>query len=465
MRLESWTVAAAIALVLAVPSHGATPTYTIEQAVALADAQNPDVVIARKKIEAARGDLITARSGFLPFVVTTGMIDKRQQQRETRLREEDYNASLRVLQNLYTGGAVSSQLAIARLNLEKQECEFQEVANRVAMEVRIAFNDVLLNRAKISVHEDSVRVLEEEVKSQQERLSAGIVGTLNVSRAQVAVANERPELVDAQTQLKNSYLRLGELCGIDFPPGAKKQPFEISGELRLHSRHCDLNECLARADINRPEIRAREREVEIQDRQYTLDQSELRPKVQFFSGYEVYNERDPAVGPEFNHGYVVGVNANWHVFDGFATKGRLQATRARREAALQALEAARRSVASEVRSAFFDLDQADRILETETQNVQTADESLEIARTNLGAGLGTQLDILQAAADVTRTRTTRLGAIYLHNVALARLARACTSQSEALDFQSKSKSVGRKNKEPRAADSAPAPKNASAGWR
>src|SRR5213075_3157224 len=121
------------------------------------------------------------------------------------------------------------------------------------------------------------------------------------------------------------------------------------------------------------------------------------------------------------------------------TKGRMQATRARREAAVQALAAARRSVASEVRSAFLDLQQADRVLESETKNVQTADESLEIAKGNVGAGLGTQLDVLQAASDVTRTRTTRLNGMYLHNVALAKLARACASSPEALGFWPKKK--------------------------
>jgi outer membrane protein TolC len=69
--------------------------------------------------------------------------------------------------------------------------------------------------------------------------------------------------------------------------------------------------------------------------------------------------------------------------------------------------------------------------------VQNADESLEIAKGNLSAGLGTQLDILQAASDVTRTRTTRLGAIYLHNIALARLARACAREPNARGFAAK----------------------------
>src|SRR5213594_4163163 len=420
---------------------GAPPAYTIEQAVVLAQAQNPEIAIARKKMQAARGGFIEARSGFLPSVASTGFYDKRQQQSQTRLRDEDYNAILRLEQNLYTGGAVTSQVAIARLNIEKQGYEFQEVADRVTMDVRIAFNELLLNRAKIRVREDSVRVLDEELKNQQEQLSAGIVSKLNVQRAEVALANERPELFNAQTELKNSYLRLAELFGTDLPPGRQAPPFEISGELQYRPNHADLNDCLARADTNRPVIKARQKDIEIEDRQYVLDRSAMRPHVRAFSGYEVYSERDPDVGQEFNYGGVVGINATWNIFDGFATKGRMQATRARREAAVQALAAARRSVASEVRSAFLDLQQADRVLESETKNVHTADEALEMAKGNFAAGLGTQLDVLQAATDVTRTRTTRLSAIYLHNVALARLTHACASSAEALNFGSDFKDV------------------------
>ena len=415
------------------------PTYTVEQGVALAAEQNPEIIIARKKVEAARGGLIGARSGYLPSLLSTGFADKReaqtQNQTRTQLRNEDYNASLRALENVYTGGAVSSQVAIAKLNIEKQSYELEETINRVALDVRTAFYDILLNRAKVRVHEDSVRALEEELKTQQERLHAGIVGTLNVRRAEVTLANERPELINAKTQLKNSYLRLGELLGID-ARSETDSPFEVAGQLQYEDRRPDLNECLARADAARAEIKARQKDIEIEDRQYIVDRSELRPQVQVFSGYEVYSERDPAVGPEFNHGYIVGVTGTWHLFDGFAAKGRMQATRARREAAMQALEAARRSIASEVRGAFLDLEQADKVLESETKNVQTADESLEIAKRNLAAGLGTQLDVLQAAADVTRTRTTRLSAIHLHNVALAKLARASGSRPEALDFAS-----------------------------
>lgn len=437
----SGLLAMVAALVVWGPAWAQPPIYEIEQGVALADRQNPEIAIARKKLEAARGGLIEARAGYLPSVISSGFADKRQTQNDTRLRDEDYNASIRALQNLYTGGAVTNQLAIAQLNLQIQELELQALTNRVAMDTRMAFHELLLNRAKVRVREQSVGVLQEETKSQQERFRAGIVGNLNVRRAEVALANEQPELINSETQVKNSYLRLSELLGIDTRADTHTIAlFEIAGDLQYQPRRPDLNECLARADTSRPEIKAQQLRVEIEDRQSDLDRAALRPQVEAFSGYEMYSERDPLVGPEFNHGYVVGLNARWNIFDGFATKGRLQATRARHDAAVQALQALRNSVASEVRSAFLDLQQSDRIMESETRNVQTADESLEIAKANVGAGLATQLDMLQAASDVTRTRTTRLGAIYQHNVAVAKLARACGVSPNELDFHAKSMS-------------------------
>jgi outer membrane protein TolC len=113
----------------------------------------------------------------------------------------------------------------------------------------------------------------------------------------------------------------------------------------------------------------------------------------------------------------------------------MEATRARREAAVLALKSMKIGIESEVRSAFLDLQQADSVLAAQAKNVQTADEALRFARSNLAAGLGTQLDILQAATDLTRTRTTRLSAIYLHNAALARLDRAAGGEAITLGVE------------------------------
>ncbi len=85
------------------------PVYGIEQAVVLAQEHNPEILIARKKVVAAHGNFIEARSGYLPWLSSSGLVDKRQTTSETNLRQEDYNAILKLEQNLYTGGAVSTR--------------------------------------------------------------------------------------------------------------------------------------------------------------------------------------------------------------------------------------------------------------------------------------------------------------------------------------------------------------------
>lgn len=281
MRRSAWIV---IFLLACAQAGLAGPNYTVEDAVAVARKQNAEIAIAAKQVEAARGGVTEARSGALPSVLSTGLFRHRERQEATRLRSNDYDASLRVVQNLYTGGATSSQKAIARLIEEKRTLEYQALVNRVSMDVRVAFYDVLLNRAKIRVREQAVGVLQEELQTQRERLSAGLVGALNVSRAEVALANEQPELIDAQTRLENSYLRLSQLIGVD--PRSSVQPlrFEATGQLQYHSPRPDLNECLAYADVTRPEIRAREIDVEIENQQLLLDRSETRPRWERLPG-------------------------------------------------------------------------------------------------------------------------------------------------------------------------------------
>jgi Outer membrane protein len=110
-----------------------------------------------------------------PWLSSSGLYDKRQTESQTNLRQEDYNAIVKLEQNLYTGGAVSSQVAIAQLNIAKANYDLQETISRVTMDVRIAFNEPVANRAKVRVHEDSVRVFEQELKGEQENFDAGIV--------------------------------------------------------------------------------------------------------------------------------------------------------------------------------------------------------------------------------------------------------------------------------------------------
>ncbi|MBA3884045.1 MAG: TolC family protein, partial [Chthoniobacterales bacterium] len=273
---------------LLVAEADAQKTLSLTEALALAKKQNPEILIARKQVEAARGGVVEARSAYLPSVVSSGLLRKRERQESSRLRDDDYNASLRVVQNVYTAGANKGRLAIARLTEEKRALQVSAVERGVAMDVRIAYYDLLLHRARIEVQEQAVGVMRDELKAEQERFAAGTVGELNVRRAEVSLANEEPELFEAQTRMQNSYLRINELCGILSSTRSSAQTFQPVGSLQYHPRRPDLAECLARAATLRPEIKARQIDVAIEDEQLIVDRSELRPRVEVFTGYEVY---------------------------------------------------------------------------------------------------------------------------------------------------------------------------------
>src|SRR5438477_9115270 len=119
MRLEFAAAALFITFGLPAPLQAAIPAYTVEEAVAVAQDRNPDILIARKKVVAAHGGFIEARSGFLPSLTSSGLYDKRQAQSERNFRQEDYNAILCLDQNLYTSGAFSIHVTIARSNIYK----------------------------------------------------------------------------------------------------------------------------------------------------------------------------------------------------------------------------------------------------------------------------------------------------------------------------------------------------------
>ncbi|MFL6596211.1 MAG: hypothetical protein ACJ8HQ_12275, partial [Chthoniobacterales bacterium] len=84
----------AVLVLLGCASARGQNSLTLDEALLLAKKQNPDIIVARKQVEAARGGVIEARASLLPSVISSGLLRKRAEQEQSRLREDDYNASV-----------------------------------------------------------------------------------------------------------------------------------------------------------------------------------------------------------------------------------------------------------------------------------------------------------------------------------------------------------------------------------
>ncbi|MFQ3670517.1 MAG: TolC family protein, partial [Verrucomicrobiia bacterium] len=346
---------------------------------------------------------------------------------------EDWAINVRLFQNVYSGQAVRNRVAISKLLEQVRLLEYQALVDRIVMDVRIVFDEILAARTAVEVRRQAIELLREEVKNQKARFDAGTVGELNVVRAEVSLANEFPALEEAENRLKDGKIRLSQLLGLPYLLDRDNVPFDIQGQLTYRKIDFNLEDCLAKAEAFRPEIKARDLEIQVAEKQIIVERSNALPRVDVFFGYDLFNETNTALDRDTVGGYITGVQGTWNIFDGFATRGRVDQARARAGSARAAREATRNNVFAEVRTAFLQLQQADATVASQARNTVLARESFVLAQASFDAGLSSQLDILQARNDLTRSQLAELNARLLHRAATARLERSISSQVRVIN--------------------------------
>lgn len=408
-----------------------TPVYTLPDCLELTAKQNPDVLAAAKRTEAARATITTAKGALYPALTTTGYYQYREQDISTqgsdqpRDRNVDYYGDARVSQNLYSGQAVRKRIDAAKLQTTISTLELQAALDTATLAVRTAFYQTLYAESNIGVRQQAIDLLGAQLKDQKDSFTAGRVGQINVNRAQVTLTNEEPALIQARTELKAAYVALSQVLGVEYPANATDAPFRVRGSLDTRPFGLTKEECVARAVANRPEIEARKLALDVLDDQVVIERSATLPQVSAFAAYDIFSEPDVLSARESFSGYTVGVVGTWTIFDGFSTRGRVRSVKAQRGAAAAALVAIRQSVQAEVRNAFDSLKEAMDTLQPQAQNISLANETLDLTTHNFDAGNNTtQLDVLDSRLELTRARSIELAGRLAYNAALARLERA-----------------------------------------
>lgn len=420
------------------------PRYTLPQCIDRALEDNSDILVAKKHLEEAAGAIIEARAGYLPALTTYANFEWLEANYATlngsvSNRSDIWNVNIRLTETVYAGGAVRAGMDIARLQQHSRTLDYEGTVNQVIMDVRIAFYDILRNQSDAAVHEQAVSFLSEQAKNERSRMEVGTGQKLNVLRAEVNLALEQSALVDARNRLRNSYLRLSQLLSIPYSIDQDEIPFDIEGTLAYEKTALELDDCLSRALAQRPELTARENDINVQKKQLIVDRSAVLPHVSLFAGYDVVSEPDRTQSADHYDGYLAGVSVSWQLFDGFAARGRMNATRARVEAAEISHDAVYRNIETDVLLAYRDLQRSEENIQTQTANVQLATDSLKLATANFGLGLTSQLELLQSQLDLTRAQVAELSARYEYNAALARLERAMGTHFQITDARSTGK--------------------------
>ena len=403
------------------------------QCLNLALQQNATILKAKNDLEAQHGVVVQTIAVALPTVQATGQYKQTDPNAIESFPagqpppDQNWNVGIQVLQTIYDGGRIVAALRAAGATKQQALAQYQTSVADTLLSVRLAYYDTLLAQQQITVHEASVNLLQKELEDQQHRLDAGTVPKFNVLRAEVAVANERPNLIRARNDYRVAKNNLSNLLGYNLPRDIWEDvPLNLTDVLDDTPYQVNLPDAIQQALGKRTELLALRKTEELQKLNIVNARAGYQPTVQVLAGYGWNNSQflDPGNLGYTLEGWNVGTQMTWDIFDGLLTHGKVVQAKALYERSKNDLADQSRQIELQVRTAYSSFIEAKEVLDSQEKVQEEADEALREAGARADAGTGTQLDVLDAETSLTQARTTQIQALHDYDTARARLERA-----------------------------------------
>ena len=411
-------------------------TLDLKAAIGLAVENNYAIRQARERIKEQEGVEVTVRARQIPNVSGSGSYTGNSRDISTYTPQNDqaWVLTLQARQVLYAGGGVSAAVKSSALARAAAVLELQGVINSQLLAVRTQFYTVLLDREQIQVQEENVKLLEEQLKDAQSRFNAGTTSNFEVLRAEVALANGQPPLIQARNDYRVAIEQLRQLLGLATGAGANvtKVP-EFVGTLEAGPPvTLQLADALEAARANRPELQQLARLESAGEQNVTASRASYLPEIDLVGGYSWVRGPFSAAWDARAEGWTAGVQSSWNIFDGRATAGRVMQAKSQLEQAKLTLADTTLAIEVQVRQAYSSLVEAWELVQASIKTVEQAQEALRLANVRYGAGTATQLDVLTSQVALTQARLNQLQAYYGYNVAQAAMRQAMGQPDEAV---------------------------------
>jgi len=404
------------------------PRLDLTGAIQFAVGNNFSIRQARERIRLQEGVLVEVRARNLPnasldYYYTK--FDKTMLETGQRFTDQDWAVELSVSQNLFTGGTVSSSIAAQKFRREAAVLELQAVINTALFDVRSKFYGVLLAKRQIEVAEQSLNLLEEQLRTVNDRYTAGTISKFDLLRAQVAVANGRPPLIQARNTYRIALEELRQSLGATARgPDRIAQTLEVVGALTYEPTNIDLQNALTSARDRRPELQQLFKQERAAQENVDAARGTYWPSLGLGAGYQIKKSTVSNDLDATRNGWSVRAEGSWAIFDGLATAGRVAQSRSLYAQSQLATAGQKLDIDVEVRRAFSTLQEAEELVTSSRAVVGEAEESVRLAQARFDAGTATQLDVLQSQVALTEARTNELQSLYNHTIAVASLRRA-----------------------------------------
>ena len=450
-------------------SSSKVPTFTLDQAILTALQQNPTLLEAEQEIKRTKGVIIQVRAQALPQVnanaefewidpnlsgarifgssTTTGTTTGGTSPgtgtgaasvaaasptpgvTATELSDVSYNISVLGRQLIFNG-TTFNQIRGTFFQRDSTYFAFRSTLDQLIATVKTQFYQIIVNRELVKVNQQSVELLDAQLKDQQNRFEAGTVPRFNVLQAEVAYYNQLPQLITAQNNLRISKLQLAKTLGIYFQPRrGEDPPLEALGEMPYSPRPINLADAVEMGKERRPFLKQARANVLNQLQQVRATAGQWLPNITTTGGAEWVSSPVNSSFHDISKGWLALVQGSLPIWDSGAIAGQVIQQRALLSETKIVYDDDVRQVELEIQQAYSNLQQNEELVKSQEKNVELADEALRLAKARLDAGAGVQLDVLNAQVQLLQAQSTRLQALFGYNSSLAEFDRATGAQS------------------------------------
>ena len=312
----------------------------------------------------------------------------------------------------------------AKATARASQYSLQDARGLVTLAVGGAYLQVLAAQARMDAAQAQLDTANAVFHESSEQHTEGVLVKLNVDQSQVRTLTQQQQIITLRNDLAKQKINLARLTGL--PPNAG---YELTDNFPFSPAPVQgVDAAVAQAEQQRADLKAAQSQVEAAAKALSAARAERLPSVAVSGDYEVIG-----TNPSQSHGaFTAAGTLSIPVWQG----GRTDADIAQAEAVLaqrQAeLEDTRGLIEAQVRQAYLDLEAAAGQVEVARQNVQVAQEALEMTRARMQAGVINTVEVVQAQQTVSSAQLDLIDSVFAHNVAKLSLARALGHASEQL---------------------------------
>ena len=422
------------------PAQGPNHPLTLREAIDMALARNPEVLLAQAQLDELDGKVKEVRSEAFPQVTFSGFglrvrdpsflnssaFDDLPPEFRNALVPRPANLfdlGVGLSQPLYTAGKVRNAVRLAQEGRKEKEAGLETARQQVAFKVFQAYYDLLLAQENLTVLEETYRQRQKQLELAKARFSQGVSTEIDVLRSEVSLANTEPYLIRANNRIRLARAALNNLIVVDL-----ENPTQLAGKLEYHPQTVeDLAQIQHAAMQARPEVQAAQRVVAENGLLLTLAKSENKLKVDLDTRFG-YNVRQTV--NLFNNNFArwnFTVNLKLPLYDGGRKAGLVVQAMARLRTAQQSLARLENNVQLEIKAAYDDLKSSEKALTVAGLNVGQAEKVLSMMQANYKYGAATTLDVVDSQTALTVARNAQVNATYDYVLARARLRLAAGS--------------------------------------